>query len=347
MRKKIILFILFPAVSITLFAAETRVITEPDGTKVTIPVNPQRIACVYHPAYDKVVMLSQGSRITYLPMTLSPWAVKFYPELKNGVKGNPGVVPDPEKLLSLNIDLVIYPKGRQNKEQSKQTGIPMVCPFDVKYVPKNIDDFTNEFEKQIYFLADVLGGDAKVKADRYCKYLRDITKSVKARTSKIKQADKPRVYYGQAANIYATQGYNTNMYWYTELAGGIYLYKKNAPYFATVSREELIGWDPDIIMTGMNGVSLAGKKSKPIALDKQLRAQKEGKVYNVPFGMFYWEMTSCETALLPLYLGKKFHPGLFADWDLTSEMKKFYFEIYGVKITDRDAQRILDSLPPE
>ena len=57
-------------------------------------------------------------------------------------------------------------------------------------------------------------------------------------------------------------------------------------------------------------------------------------------------MTSCETALLPLYLGKKFHPALFKNWDMVKEMKKFYLEIYGIKMTDRDAKRILNGMPP-
>jgi iron complex transport system substrate-binding protein len=62
--------------------------------------------------------------------------------------------------------------------------------------------------------------------------------------------------------------------------------------------------------------------------------------------MFYWDMTSCETALLPLYLGKKFHPELFKGWDIIKEMKRFYSEIYKIDMTDSDAERILKGMPP-
>ena len=79
---------------------------------------------------------------------------------------------------------------------------------------------------------------------------------------------------------------------------------------------------------------------------KTLKAYKSGKIYRIPAGIFYWDMTSCETALLPLFLGKKFHPALFKDWDITAEMKKFYSEIYGIHLTDGDAERILSGLGP-
>jgi hypothetical protein len=40
------------------------------------------------------------------------------------------------------------------------------------------------------------------------------------------------------------------------------------------------------------------------------------------------------------------HPDLFRKWDMVKEMKAFYCEVYGKKITDGDAERILKSLPP-
>ena len=344
MKKNIIILSLFVLAAIAIFAADTRVITEPDGTKVTIPVNPQRIACPYHPAFDKIVMLSQGSRVAFLPMKLSPWSLRLFPDLKKVPTGTPGMTPDPELFLQHKIDLIFYPKGRFNAANYAQLGIPLVCPYNVNYVPKNIEEHTAEFQKQINFFADILGGDAKAKADKYNKYLADITNRVKAITSKIKESNKPRVYYGRATDLHTTQGHNTVMHWYTEVAGGIYLPKKYKQYFAMVSREDLLALDPDIIMLGLSGFE--GKPDKAPSLDG-LRAKTNGKVYNVPFGMFYWEMTSCETALLPLYLGKKFHPELFAHWDIIKEMKNFYFEIYGVKISDKDAERILASLPPQ
>jgi len=342
---------LFITVSLILFfsivksgiAAGTRTITALDGEKIEIPIYPERIACFYHPAYDKIIMLSSGSRIAMLPGDATLWAYKYYPELKGVVTQKTEGLPDPERLLALKVDMVFYPKGKLNISQVVEAGIPAVCPYTNDVVPANIDEYMIQFKKQIIFFGEILGNDAKVRAERYCRYLDELNSKVKAITSKIPESDKPKVYYGKETDLYSTQGSNTIMRWYTEFAGGIYMPKDLQKYFATVTREQVIAWDPDIILLGMNGASNSKTGDSNL---KGYRAYKARNVYNIPAGIFYWDMTSCETALLPLYLGKKFHPELFKDWDIIQEMKKFYSEIYRIDLTDKDAERILSGLPP-
>jgi iron complex transport system substrate-binding protein len=325
------------------FGGETRIVTGPDGTKTEIPSDPKRIACFYHPAYDKILMLSKASKIALMPERASQWAYKFYPELKT-VPATPfNIVPDGERLLKLGVDLVFYPKGHVDIAKVSHAGIPALCPFNDSFVPSTMAGYTAEFRKQVMFFGEVLGPDARVRAERYCTYLERMTAKVQSITSKIPEASKPRVYYGNIGDLYSTQGNNTIMRWYTELAGGVYLPKSLQKYFARVNMERIAAWDPDIILLGTNGSFDSATKSEGFT---SLRASRSGKVYRVPGGIFYWDMTSCETALLPLFLGKKFHPALFRDWDMLQEMKKFYAEIYGIKIADRDAERILNGLPP-
>jgi len=327
----------------TLYAADTRTVTALDGTKIEIPSDPERIACFYHPAYDKIIMMSSGSRIAMLPREASPWAIKFFPELKGIPKDTSGSAPDLERLLKLNVDLVIYPKGHVNISKIEGAGIPTVCPFNNDFIPKSIDEYMAEFKRQIRFFGDMLGPDARLRAQRYCEYIDEINTRVLAITSKIPENKKPRVYYGKIMSVFSTQGNNTVMRWYTELAGGIYLPKDLQKYYPEVNMEQVMAWDPDIILLGMYGSFDAEKADQKL---KNLRAYMSGKVYNIPAGMFFWDMTSCETALLPLYLGKKFHPDLFKDWDIIKEMKTFYSGIYKITITDNDAERILKALPP-
>lgn len=325
------------------FAGETRIVTGPDGTRTEIPSDPKRIACFYYPAYDKIVMLSRASRIALMPERASPWAYKFYPELKSIPTTPFNTVPDAERLLKLKVDLVFYPRGRVDVGKVSQAGIPALCPFNDRFVPSTMAEYTTEFKRQVMFFGEMFGPDARSRAEKYCAYLEKITARVQSITSKIPEADKPRVYYGRIDDLYSTQGSNTIMRWYTDLAGGIYLPGALQKYFAKVNMERIVAWDPDIILLGMNGSFDSATKGEG---SETLRAARSGKVYRVPAGIFYWDMTSCETALLPLFLGKKFHPALFKDWDIVQEMKKFYSEIYGIKLADRDAERILKGLPP-
>jgi len=346
-KNRLILFISLITMSLfvaaTLLASETRTITGLDGEKIQIPAYPERIGCFYHPAYDKIIMLTSDSRIAMLPGDATPWAYKYYPGLKGVVSQRTEGLPDLERILAFKVDLVFYPKGKVNIKQVADAGIPVVCPYSNSAVPINIDEYMVEYKRQIAFFGEILGDDAKARAERYCKYLDEINAKIKAITSGIPDADKPKVYYGKQTDLYSTQGSNTVMRWYTEFAGGIYLPKELQKYFATVNREQIIAWDPDIILLGMNG-SFDSKTDDSNM--KPFRAYKTGKVYNIPAGIFYWDMTSCETALLPLYLGKKFHPELFKDWDIIKEMKKFYSEIYKIDMTDSDAERILKGMPP-
>ena len=351
MRNRVILLILILIAGTINCGKETdlaqsagmKTIIAPDGNKVIIPQNPQRIACFYNPAYDKIVMFGKGSRIALMPREVTPWARKFYPELTGIPVNMADGVPDVERLLKFKVDLVIYPKGRSNMDKVINAGIAAVCPFNNQYTPSTIDEYTAEFKRQIMFFSEILGNETAPRAEKYCKYLEDITSRVQAVTSNIPESRKPRIYYGKLNDLCSTQGNNTIMRWYTELAGGIYLPKKLKGYFTVVNMEQIIAWNPDIVLLGMYGSFNAANKNH--GLDA-LSAYKKGKVFRIPAGVFCWDMTSCETALLPVFLGKKFHPALFKNWDIVKEMKKFYSEIYGIRISDNDAKRILDGMPP-
>lgn len=341
-RSTLAFLLFFSPLTLDARSGETRTITSLEGERVNVPAYPSRIACYYHPAYDKIAMLSRGSRIALMPREASPWFYKFYPELRSVPTVAAGTNPDVERLLRLKADLVIYPKGHYDVARLRQVGIATICPFNNNYTPSNPSEFNQEFKRQILFFGDLLGTDAKVRAERYCRYFDSIMTRVQAITARIPEARKPRVYYGKATDLCATQGNNTNMRWYTELAGGIYLPKQLPKYFAQVNLENVLAWNPDIVLLGSYG-SVGHQQDFPA---KTLKAYRTGKVYRIPAGAFYWDMTSCETALLPLFLAKKFHPALFKDWDLVQEMRTFYAEIYRVRLSAQDAERILNGLGP-
>nr|WP_320132131.1 ABC transporter substrate-binding protein [uncultured Holophaga sp.] len=325
-----------------LQAAARRSITAPDGRVAQVPAQPEHIVCLYQPAYDKILMLSRGNRIALMPGEASPWCYRFYPGLRGTPTATPGVAPDAERLLSLKTDLVIYPAGHINPAQYQRAGLPTVCPY-VDTRATSLQDFNTAFKRQVLFIGELLGGEAPGRASRYCAYFDSLMSRVQAITSRIPESRKPKVYYGWGTDLCTTQGANTNMRWYTELAGGIYLPKQLPQYFATVNKEVLIAWDPDIILVGAHGSFGAALPKLP---SSAMKAARSGRILRIPAGVFYWDMSSCETALLPLFLAKTFHPDLFRNWDLVKELQHFYAEIYGIRVTAQDARRILDGLGP-
>ena len=59
----------------------------------------------------------------------------------------------------------------------------------------------------------------------------------------------------------------------------------------------------------------------------------------------YWDYSS-EGVLLLEYLAKLFHPDKFADLDMKKEIKEYYSKFYNYNLTDDEAGRILNHLPP-
>ena len=353
MKKKIFLFlpvflslVLYETVShkTGLYAAEYKIITDMDDNRVEVPVNPKRIACMHGPSSDRIIMLGKGDRLL-LAMKPSPWAYKLYPEIRNVETTEPPFTGNVERLLKLKVDLVLYSPFPGEAEKYKAAGIRTACGFSVGKRPRTMEEFFENFKRQVSFFGDLLGPDAKARADRYCEYFDKKLRTILAKTSKISKKDRPTVYYGgRSGNFLYSQGKASVMHWYTELAGGDFLPQAQDNNFTEVNKEQVLSWNPDVILVSGWGNTLESVKKNP--LFSSMKAVKNGKVYLVPIGIFAWDFASGESILLAIYMAKIFHPEMFKDWNMEEEMKAFYSEVYGKAITDKDAERILQCLPP-
>jgi len=252
---------------------------------------------------------------------------------------------DIEQMLNRKIDLVFYSYFPQQAERLKLAGIKIANAFDVKNRPKNMNEFMENYKKQVLFFGEVLGPDAKKRADKYCIYFDKKITAILNITSKITEEKKPKVYYGgRQHNLFYTQGKDTVMQWYTELAGGIFITRTINQNYPEVTMEQVLLWDPDIIL--ISGIYSSLEAVISNSNWQTIKAVKNRKLYLIPMGISAWDFASGESVLLPLYLAKKFHPELFKDWNIIKEMKTFYSEIYNVNVTSQDAERILQCLPP-
>ncbi|OPY71333.1 MAG: putative ABC transporter substrate-binding lipoprotein YhfQ precursor [Syntrophorhabdus sp. PtaU1.Bin002] len=327
--------------SVPLYAQEYKTITDMCGNKVEVPVSPERIACMHCVSPEKIMTLGKGNAIS-LMAEQSPWAYKLYPEIKNA-RTNKGVTP--KQMLDMKIDFVLYTPGMTKGEQYSAVGLKTVCTFSADKRPMNLDEYMENFKSQITLFGDLLGPDAKVRADNYNKYFDKKVKQILSITSKIDKKDRPSVYYGgRGNNMLNGQGKGSVMHWNVEVSGGNYLSQALDDNHAKATKEQVLSWKPDIILLSGYCDSLDIVKKNPDWTS--MKAVKNGKVYRLPRGIYPWDHASNEGVLLMIYMAKIFHPDLFKDWDMIKEMKTFYSEAYGKTITDQDAERILQNLPP-
>jgi len=319
----------------------SHVITDMCDRKVDVPVNPQRIACMHCVSPEKIMTLGKGNLISIMAEQ-SPWAYKLFPEIKNA-QSSKGITP--EQMLKMKIDFVLYTPGMTKEEPFGKAGLKTVCVFSPANRPMNLEEYKENFKRQVNLFGDLLGPDAKMRADKYNRYFDKKVQQILAVTSKINPKNRPAVYYGGLkGSLLGSQGKGSVMHWNVDVAGGNYLPQAINDNHAQATMQEVQSWNPDIIL--LSGYA----KSPDMAMKNpelaSLKAVKNKKVYCLPQGVYAWDHASNEGVLLMIYMAKLFYPDLFKNWDMIKEMKVFYSEIYGKTITDEEAERILNNLPP-
>jgi iron complex transport system substrate-binding protein len=326
------------------YAIDYRTITDMDDNKVEVPANPQRIACMHAVSANRIIILGKADHLVIV-MKPTAWAYKLYPELKNAQIVEPPYTGNIEQMLNLSVDLVLYSPFPGEVKKYQEAGIKYACGFSAQKRPRTMEDFMDNFKRQVTFFGDLLGPDAKARADKYNKYFDEKISRILSITSRIDKKDWPKVYYGgRSGNPLYSQGSASVMQWFTEVAGGNYLTREIDGNFCETDMEKVMAWDPDIVLMSGALTNLDVVTKNPNW--SSLRALKNGKLYTVPTGTFLWEQAGGESVLLAIYLAKLFHPEQFKDWDIIKETKTFFSEIYGKNISDEDAERILKCLPP-
>lgn len=313
-------------------------ITDQEGRVVTIPANVTRVAAISGQAYEKLILLNQTDKIavTMSAWTNLPWSSRIAPQLKDiPIEDDPNV----EDLMSKKVQVVFCRSYDGTKEKLNSTNIAAVVTQKNSGNPDNVDSFVKYVKQEIALYGEVMGPDAKKTADKWGAYFDQKVNYVTSRTANLTDSQRPTVYYARDATT--TQGKNSYPQFYVEMAGGKYL-SGDTEGIETITPEQLLVWDPDVIFVGrVNSTDIIMNDSK----FSNLEAVQNNKVYLCPLGIVYWDY-GAEGVLLMEYFAKTLHPDLFEDLNMTNEVKDYYSRFYHYNLTDDEANRILQHLPP-
>ena len=240
-----------------------------------------------------------------------------------------------EEIISLNPD-VVFGSNEKYREMFENVGIPFInCSFT------NYD----EMKKAIKISAQVFGGDAIKKADKYFEYLDKKLAEVKKITDTVKEENRTTIVHGSEIYKMGVDGKNTIVDQWINYSGGINLAAKDIDgNLQTMTMEQLLLWDPDVIITGR-----AEDEVEQIMTDpawKNLKAVKNNRVYANPRGIFAWDRYGVEEALQFQWCAKKLYPELFEYLDIKQELIKFYKEFLDYNLSEEDAEKILRHQDP-
>lgn len=314
----------------------TRTITDMAGNQVVIPAKIERIAEAWFAHNEIDVMLGGDDRLVATCMTKAayPWLYMISKGLSNALSTF-GTDFNMEELMQKQPDIVFCSTSDKNIDKLKSMGVPVVQLM-----------FTNfeEMMKCVTLTGDILGGDAVNRAAAYNKYLTDKLSAIKAVTDKIKTADRPKVLHVNTLTPLTVDGSKTIIDDWINVAGGTNAAAELESNGKAVTIEQVMKWDPDIIILGSNG----GKPSDITgnANWASISAVKNGAVYQNPAGGFLWDRYGAEEALQIQWAAKTLNPTLFKDLDIAAETKSFYKTFLRYDLTDEQVQKILTAQKP-
>ena len=110
--------------------------------------------------------------------------------------------------------------------------------------------------------------------------------------------------------------------------------------FTEVGIEQIIAWDPEVIL--LNGfeakLSPQDVYNNPLLAD--VSAVKNRRVYKMPLGGYRWDPPNQESPLTWLWLSMILHPEKF-NWDMNARIKSNYQFMYGQDVSIDDIKNIL------
>jgi len=321
--------------------SSTRTITDNAGVKVTIPTKINRIADSW-PAHNEVLaMLGAGDKIVATVHTPEsrPWLFKVNPAMKQAVNTfNP--VINVEELVKAKPDIAFVSVGDKNVAKINEVGIPVV--------QLTFTDFKT-LESSFLQTADIIGGNAKERAEKYNSYLESKLKMVTDVTSKIPNSQKPKVLHLTSLSPNIVDGSNTIIDAWIKAAGGVNVAASVDGGFKPVSMEQILKWNPDVIILGTGNSGLGAQNANLINTDpqwQQINAVKNGRVYTNPNGAFMWDRFGAEEALQIQWAAKTLYPDKFSSLDMNQETRSFYKEFLNYDLSQADADRILNCENP-
>ncbi|AOY77794.1 ABC transporter substrate-binding protein [Clostridium formicaceticum] len=327
---------------------ETRKVVDMAGRTVEVPTE---IKKVYTTGQIGIVLL-----YTINPDKLAGWGFplaqgekKYIPEKYWDLpvlgswsgKNNKGNI---EEIIRVHPDVIfaIGELGDSQKELAdnlqEQIGIPVVM----------VEAPLDKLDKAYEFVGDIMGEQDRCKdlAD-YC--FKTIS-TIKMQVESVPEESRVSVYYAEGPKGLETDPKGSSHTEVLDFVGGINVadvpmqqgYGRSA-----VSLEQVLKWDPDIIITGYDK-DLGGEGFFADVFKNSdwqgLKAVKDKRVYQIPSYPFDWfdRPPSVNRIIGVKWLANLLYPE-FVDIDIVAEVKEYYEKFYNKKLTDDEVKQLLQN----
>ncbi len=311
---------------------KTRIIIDYENEEVAIPVTVNRIISSL-PAFENICLLlgAKEKVVAIMPFEASNlWVKKIFPE----VTDLPQVFKTPnlanlEELMNLQPDVVLVGNPALKKE------------YEVAEIAAPYIMFTTAEELMwaIRTIGSILGEKESEKAEKLVELYNGNIDFVANRIQDVPLEERPTIYYA-ANSLLNTEGANTIISTWIENSGATNVAAINGVEgsFKDISAEDLVAWDPDIIVL-RDFAHLEQVKSDERF--QTLSAVVNDRVYVSPKGIFVWA-TGAGIIMQTMWQAKVNYPDLFTDINVEDLAREFYHEYYGYDLSDEEIDLMLN-----
>jgi iron complex transport system substrate-binding protein len=315
---------------------ETITVTDCIGRKVTLPANPQRVACLCPESGHVMALFGQGDKIVAAVdgMQRDLLLLEMYPHIKDLPLPKTSGAINIEELAGCNPDVVFLKKSDINQAEEEKLNKSKIPFLVIKY------NSMKEQQAAMAIIAKVLG--TVDQAQRYNQYYQQCLERVAEKIASIPEKDRIRVYHSlneatrtdtrgtlPADWMQAAGAKNVSVDQDLKLFGG--------KYYASL--EQILLWDPEVILVNdpnVVGYIMSHEQWHP------LQAVKNKRVLALPNGISRWgHFSSLETPLAVMWTAQTLYPDKFTDIDMAAETKYFYQEFFRMELSDKTVQKIL------
>lgn len=320
--KRILAIILVLALVLSLCAAAEGAfpvtVTDQAGREVTIEREPETIVCGYYIATSMLIALDQDEKLAGIENDADKrpvYALSAPHLLKLPGMGNVKLF-DLEACATLDPDLVVLPLRQADTAPTlEELGYTVL--------------FVNPESPELLAQSISLLGAATGSSERAQALNAHIEGALSALEAAIGDAEKPSVYLSGNSSFLKTAGPAMYQHNLIERGGGENVAAElSDTYWAEISYEQLLAWDPEAILMATDASYTAEEVLSDPNL-QSLRAVESGRVYKLPNAIESWDSPVPASFLGSLYLASVLHPDRFSEQSYAEAVRAFYLEFYG------------------
>ena len=329
--------------------SDTHIIVDHNDVRVEVPNEINRIVVcdilplpsvltVFFDSAGKIVGMSQPS----LTAAQNGLLGELYPEILNAQTGFiDGTKVNVEELMKLEPDIVFYnASSTELGEQLRNAGFAAVAVSVNKWEYNAIETLNH----WISLLGELFPGNDKAGLVKdYSDRTYDMIQS-RVRDLPDDQREEAFFLFKYDDTTLMTSGKQFFGQWWADAIGAKNVAEElTADNSVTVNMEQVYKWRPSLIFI-TNFTTAAPEdlfENTFTGYDwSAVPAVKNRRVYKMPLGMYRSYTPGVDTPVTLLWLAKTTYPDLFEDVDITETVKTYYKDIFGIALTDAQADSI-------